>query len=296
MKLRFQFATFGLAYCIAIMAGSARGEELILKDGETITGTIVGFENGMFRVRTDFGFALVLKDKVAKIDMMSGQAASSAPASVAPPAGAPAKHPESPRKAPLQAEAGHAAPSPKPPAPPPSHPIDSPLPASIVQHVEDNTYYNETFHFAMYNPPEWKTYEAVAKETGSGIAAIGSGDEQNLVIVDRQVWSGAPNLKSDQAEARLRKTYQDYKRLTEDATELDGVPAIRRTFTGVLDGFEWHGVSVHFARGNTVFGIIGLTSSENYGFDVGIFNKIIKSFRFMDRATSQAAGSESVAQ
>lgn len=283
MKLQHYLASYVLACCIAGSAGVAHGEELTLKDGKTISGTIVGFENGMFKVQTDFGFVLVLKDKVAKIDMTRGQPAAPPSPSVVPPVVNPAVGTNRPRKAPPAAEVVRATP-PAEPVPPPSHPIESAPPAPIREHLEGNTYFNDTFHFSMYRPPEWNAYEAVSKETGSGIAAIGSTDEQNLVIVDRQVWSGPPNLKSDQAEARLRKTYQEYRRLSEESTELNGEPAIRRTFTGVLDGFEWHGLSVHFARGNTVFGIIGLTSSENFGFEVAIFNKIIKSFQFLDQA------------
>ena len=46
----------------------ARADEIRLKDGTKITGTIVGFENGAFRVETSYGFALILKDKVADIN------------------------------------------------------------------------------------------------------------------------------------------------------------------------------------------------------------------------------------
>ena len=47
-----------------VCAASARADEIRLKDGTKISGTIVGFENDSFRVETSYGFALVLKDKV----------------------------------------------------------------------------------------------------------------------------------------------------------------------------------------------------------------------------------------
>jgi hypothetical protein len=133
----------------------------------------------------------------------------------------------------------------------------------------------------MFKPPDWKIYEGVPKETGSGIMAMCPEDEQTLLIVDRQVWSGTPKLTSDQVEAKLRLTYQEYHRISEEAFECDGLPATRRTFTGVLDGAEWHGVAVHVIHGNMVFGIIGLTSAESFEFQGAIFNKIIKSFHFL---------------
>ena len=52
-----------------ITAGAARADEIRLKDGTKIIGTIVGFENDSFRVETSFGFALIQKDKVADINI-----------------------------------------------------------------------------------------------------------------------------------------------------------------------------------------------------------------------------------
>ena len=140
-------------------------------------------------------------------------------------------------------EAPHAA------TPPVSHPLDVPMPAHLQEHVDGNTYFNDTFQFSMFKPPDWKIYEGVPKETGSGIMAMGTEDEQTLLIVDRQVWSGTPKLTSDQVEAKLRQTYQEYHRISEESFECDGQTAIRRTFTGILDGAEWHGVAVHVIHG-----------------------------------------------
>jgi hypothetical protein len=51
-----------LAICPAL-----RADELKLKDGTTITGTIVGFEENSFKVKTSYGFAEVQKDQVISI-------------------------------------------------------------------------------------------------------------------------------------------------------------------------------------------------------------------------------------
>lgn len=48
-------------------AAPARADEIHLKDGSKITGTIVGFENNSFKVQTSYGFAIVDKDKIASI-------------------------------------------------------------------------------------------------------------------------------------------------------------------------------------------------------------------------------------
>ena len=167
------------------------------------------------------------------------------------------------------------------PSPPPvSHPLDVPLPAHLQEHLDGNTYTNDTFQFSMYKPPDWKVYEGLPKETGSGIMAMGTEDEQTLVMVDRQVWSGAPMLTSSEAEAKLRQTYQEYRLISEEPFVCDGKTAMRRTFTGILEGAEWHGVAVHVIQGNMVFGITGLTAAETYQFQEAIFSKIFKTLRF----------------
>src|ERR1700689_1101280 len=45
----------------------ARADELKLKDGTTVVGTIVGFEEHSFKVKTSYGFAEVQKDQAVSI-------------------------------------------------------------------------------------------------------------------------------------------------------------------------------------------------------------------------------------
>jgi hypothetical protein len=58
----------GLAALACVLsAGSARADEIKLKDGSKINGTIVGFEDNSFKVKTSYGFAVVQKDQVVSI-------------------------------------------------------------------------------------------------------------------------------------------------------------------------------------------------------------------------------------
>jgi hypothetical protein len=52
---------------ISAIALSARADEIQLKDGKKLYGVIVAYEDNMFKVKTDYGFVLVEKDKIAKI-------------------------------------------------------------------------------------------------------------------------------------------------------------------------------------------------------------------------------------
>jgi hypothetical protein len=48
---------------------AAQADELKLKDGTKIIGTIVGFEENSFKVKTNYGFAVVQKDQVLSISI-----------------------------------------------------------------------------------------------------------------------------------------------------------------------------------------------------------------------------------
>ncbi len=98
-------AISGLALLALLCCASvARADEIRLKDGTKITGTIVGFENDSFRVETSYGFALIQKDKVADITISAPKkepepkAKSSAP--LAPPSAAPLRLAPPPEAAP----------------------------------------------------------------------------------------------------------------------------------------------------------------------------------------------------
>ncbi len=271
-----------LLVCLALAAvGGLRAEEITLKDGKKITGTVVGFENGMFRVETDFGFALIKRETVKSISFGAGDSKNPAP-KVASRTAVERSNAQAAPSVPSSPAAVAVEPAPKPPvAPPVSRPLDEPLPTEIRERVEGTTYINETFQFSFYKPPGWKVHENAARETGRAIVALGPEDEHTVLFAERQVWSGAPNLKANATDANLRSTYRDYKLLSESSLEADGHPALRREFSGVLDGAEWRGISLRVAQGNTVFGLVGLTSAENLQFQQAVLNKIIASFRFL---------------
>jgi hypothetical protein len=65
MGVSLKRASLFLAFCFAVL--SARADEIRLKDGKKLYGVIVSFDDNMFKVKTDFGYVLVEKDKIASI-------------------------------------------------------------------------------------------------------------------------------------------------------------------------------------------------------------------------------------
>lgn len=62
-------ATFAGFISTMLAMAPARADELNLKDGTKITGTIVGFEGNSFKVKTNYGSAIVQKDQVVSISI-----------------------------------------------------------------------------------------------------------------------------------------------------------------------------------------------------------------------------------
>jgi hypothetical protein len=55
------------AGAMSVLTLSTRADEIRLKDGKKLYGVIVAYEDNMFKVKTDYGFVLVEKDKIASI-------------------------------------------------------------------------------------------------------------------------------------------------------------------------------------------------------------------------------------
>jgi hypothetical protein len=141
--LRFLFA-------LLLIAVAARADEIRLKDGTKITGTIVGFEDGAFKVQTSYGFALVRKDQIAEIIPSAPKPAP------APPAPKPAAKPK-------DADATAAAPSTPAGGPPgAAPPTSAPSDAQSAAPAPDG---------APSAAPAIAPPESPAPRTGSGTAA-----------------------------------------------------------------------------------------------------------------------------
>jgi hypothetical protein len=63
---RFLTVAIG-AISLATAATPVSADEIRLKDGKKLYGVIVAYEENMFKVKTDFGYVLVEKDKIASI-------------------------------------------------------------------------------------------------------------------------------------------------------------------------------------------------------------------------------------
>ncbi len=285
------------------LAPRARADEIRLKNGAKIVGTIVGYDDGVFKIETSYGYALIRKDSIAEIvpdkaPDTSGSAAASSPApaaapvpapkpiapapapaaetkkpakpSASPPASekpAPAAASEPPAKAPVAAVTSPA-PAPAGAAPPPTLAPPPPAPAApppVVEEIRGNLYVNTTYSFEMYRPPDWELIENAQKDLPNAIAALGTSDETTLFIVGRDPAAAHDTIEAHAAaiERTLREVYDNYRPISSEHATVAGVPALESHFRGKADERDWSGTVVTFMRGEDVFTILAMTYADS---------------------------------
>jgi len=280
----------------------ARADEIRLKDGTKINGTIVGFENDSFRVETSYGFALIQKDKVADInisatkkDLESKPKASTpaaAPAEIKP-ATAPALAKESasttnapalvnssanerlkaaanpfpaPAKnepVPIKTLAAPAAPSPPAPAVPPPPPPTPPEPFVIRDEIRGNLYVNHTYGFEMYKPPSWEMIPAARKALPDAVAALGTYDQTTLLVIGRAPAKGSLDAYATSTGKALSGVYENYRLISTNHLTIAGLPAIEQRSRGTADGRDWSVELLTLVRGSDAFTLLGMTWADS---------------------------------
>jgi len=275
----------------------AQADEIRLKDGQKLYGVIVAYEDNMFKVKTDFGYVLVEKDKIASIvpNVTAGHAAKVEPPAADKPAVAkagatsvseavPEKKPVPisfsgpttpivpPTKATNSAASIGNAPALKATAKPPVATLvttDQPVkpkeiePPTNRETLQGNTYINYTHGFQMYKPPSWKLLDDAGKEIPNAIVAMGTANESTLMVVGSEKTKGSLDATAADVEKRLRETYGNYRRISQRKTVAGGFPAVEIHYRGLADEHDWSGTLLVVSRGEDVFSVLGMTYSDS---------------------------------
>lgn len=263
-------------------------DKLTLKDGAKISGTIVGFEQNSFKVKTSYGFALVEKSKVASIRLVDAPEVALKEKSqgrlkrhVAAHASAPHKTASVSTRAAIAtqdraaknksgtlataatarlnpATATTAAPSPAAKSatsvPPPIRSKKEP----IREEVNGNTYINETYKFRMYKPPDWEILDGARSVLPGAIAAMGTDNQTTYLLVGQEQAVGSLGSAMIAMDTRLRGMLDSFQPLGQERIRVSGDPALESRFRGSTNQNNWSGVVVlvpHDARLYTIFGM-----------------------------------------
>lgn len=295
-------AVFAITSAILVAPRSLRADDLKLKDGSTISGTIVGYEENSFKVKTSYGYAVVQKDQVVSIGISATATVSAekrpepaaektSPAeglkreSVKGAAPPPTKGAANPSPAaPVAKAAPPAAPdvitttpaavvkaSPPTAATGPAGPVSAanasptnpPAPPPIREAVNGNTYTNETYRFHMYKPPDWDVIATAPAVLPGAITAMGTGDDTTYLLIGQEPAGKSLATELDTTERRLRDVMENFRPLDEKQIMVSGATATEHTFRGSVDQHDWSGVVVLVPRGAKLYTIFGMTRADN---------------------------------
>jgi hypothetical protein len=273
------------AACLVVMSVAVRADDLKLRDGSKISGTIVGFDDNSFKVQTSYGFALVRKDQVVSITVSDSAksekpaagaastpvegsqsaAASKAEKLVAPPAASP------PTPKAKVATASVAAPSIAAPLSAGSAaavnaiaaaPGVPPQPGPIREEVNGSTYVNDTHGFRMYKPPDWEVIAGARSLLPGAITAMGTDDETTYLLIGAAPAGKSLSSDIDTTDQRIRGLMDNFRPLGESRINVSGTQAIERRFRGSVDQKDWSGTVVFVAHGGELYTIFGMTLAE----------------------------------
>ena len=274
------------AFCGA--ASAAFADEIRLKDGKKLNGVIVGYDDNMFRVKTDFGFVLVEKDKIASIvpTAAGGTAPAAAPKKPAakPPEGGAASETEAasqPRisdtavkpSAPKSLNAGKVSPPALKPEAAPANPMtataEPPAPPKAPElppnreEVQGTLYTNFSQGFRMFKAPSWELIEDARQALPNAIVAMGTSNESTLMVVGREKMKESLDVSAAGVEKRLREIYSNYRLISRRATAVGGAPAVEYKYRGTADEHDWSGTLVIIGRGQDVLTLLGMTYADS---------------------------------
>ena len=287
-------AALGLALllCAGAFAAAVHADEIRLKDGKKLHGVIVAYEENMFKVKTDFGYVLVEKDKIASIvpdtpaDSEEAKAAAKPAAKSEPAAGKSAEPTPVAADAKKQGTAGtltSSAARPEIPltaakgdATPPAiktvsaapkeaiaAPAAPPPPPPIREEIQGNLYINHEFGFRMYKAPSWQVIEGAGQTLPNAIVAMGTSNESTLLVVGHEKMKSALEAAAQGVENKLSEVYENYRLISQRKTVLGGQPAVEYHYRGMADGHDWSGSLAVVARNGDVFTVLGMTYADS---------------------------------
>lgn len=289
---RSLLAAFGLLAAATLVSDAASADEIRLKDGKKLYGVIVAYEDNMFKVKTDFGYVLVEKDKIASIipDTPGQPTPAKADPAVKPPGANEAKsssdaeaaagkkekaaaiavnanaRPEIPvaTKAVTDANAPTlktAVATPRATLLPTAAPPPPPKPPDREE-IQGNLYINHEFGFRMYKAPSWQLIDGAGQALPNAIVAMGTSNESTLLVVGRETTKAPLDSAASSVEKRLHDVYDNYRLISQRKTVVGGQPAIEYRYRGLADGHDWSGTLSVVAHGGDLMTILGMTFAD----------------------------------
>jgi hypothetical protein len=277
-----------------VCASALHADEIRLKDGKKLYGVIVAYEDNMFKVKTDFGYVLVEKDKIASIIPDTPAQAGAGKTDIGTKPGAtageskttPATEPAKKEKAapivtnasvrpaipaasktPVDANAPvikTATATPKttlvPSAAPPPPPKEEP-PVNREE-IQGNLYINHEFGFRMYKAPSWQIIDGAGQSLPNAIVAMGTSNESTLLVVGHEKTKASLETAAQTVEKRLHDVYDNYRLLSQRKTVVGGQPAVEFRYRGMAEDHDWSGTLTVVTHDGEFITVLGMTFAD----------------------------------
>jgi hypothetical protein len=289
-------STLGLSLALVagawLCAGASFADEIRLKDGKKLYGVIVAYEDNMFKVKTDFGYVLVEKDKIASI--IPDTPADATPAKIDPPKNVdngteakptPTKDPAALKKEKVAAIAANANSRPELPMPAKAADVNAPALKTAVatpktnlagdaapppppkqelrEEIRGNLYINHEFGFRMYKAPSWQIIEGAGQTLPNAIVAMGTSNESTLLVIGHEQTKASLESSAQVVEKRLHDVYDNYRLISEQKTIVGGQPAIEYKYQGMAEEHEWSGTLSVVAHDGEYLTVLGMTFADS---------------------------------
>src|SRR6202790_568370 len=287
-KKRSWLCVAGLALAFCAIGTSTQADEIRLKDGKKLYGVIVAYEDNMFKVKTDYGYVLVEKDKIASI--VPSTPASEAPktdktpvAKKDPATGAePKAEPAVASSAEGTTSATNASAKSAEPAAAGKREKTGPkiTNAAVKPEVPAATKTNGVA--PTLTAPSWQLNEEARKKLPNAIVALGTYNQSTLMVIGEEQSKAALDMAAATVEKRLSEIYDNYRRISQRKTVVGGLPAVEYHYRGMADGHDWSGTLVVISRGTDVFTVLGMTYADNDLIQIqeNVINRSIASLDF----------------
>ena len=284
-------------FTVGVLAAPGRADEIRLKDGKKLYGVIVAYEDNMFKVKTDYGYVLVEKDKIAQIipsTPAEPKQPAAKPADASPKAEPAVNKSKEPPASVTNANAKSNAPvinnlavrpeipvsSNKLEAPPPAIKTPSAVPKTALaatatppappkeeppanrEEIQGNLYINHEFGFRIFKAPSWQLIDGAGQTLPNAIVAMGTSNESTLLVVAREKTKTPLDASAKTVEERLHDVYENYRLISERRTVVGGQAAIEYHYRGVADGHDWSGTLAVVLHGGDIFTVLGMTFAD----------------------------------
>jgi hypothetical protein len=290
---------------------TARGDEIRLKDGKKLYGVIVGYEDNMFKVKTDFGYVLVEKDKIASIIPDSPAASGSTKTDTnGKPSDTGTKVTPAAEPTPKEKAAAILANSNVRPAPAVSKTTtDAKAPvlketaaspkATLVtantvppppsegagangEEIQGNLYINHQFLFRMYKAPSWQIIDGAGQTLPNAIVAMGTPNESTLLVVGHEKSKEPLESTAQTVEKRMHDVYDNYRLISQRKTVVGGQPAMEYRYQGMADEHDWSGTLSVVAHNGEYLTVLGMTFADSDLIQIqeNVINRAISSLDF----------------